>query len=215
MAWSQEGLQKSLKAWRARRDRAAKMAKKRAAQLAAWRPRKLSAQGISMLKREEGVIPYAYNDPLKFATFGVGHLLHRSPVTPADTLRWGSKARPRPDLVDPTLRSDLKAFEDAVRKATGNKLKKQHQFDACISLAFNIGIGGFESSTVARKIRAGDLRGAADAFLLWDNPPILRPRRERERLLFLTGKYPFRASGEVYPSQGIKPLSDERGVSLL
>jgi lysozyme len=43
-----------------------------------------------------------------------------------------------------------------------------HQFDACVSLCFNIGVGGFTHSTVLRRINAGDLDGAAAAFIMWD-----------------------------------------------
>jgi lysozyme len=178
---------KRRKAYKAAKARLAARRKARDA----WRPTRLSDQGIALLKREEGVVPYAYNDPAGHATFGVGHLIHLGRVTAADVERWGSKAHPKPELVTPTLKADIRKYEDAVREATGNKLRHKHQFDACVSLAFNIGIGGFRSSSVARHIRDGRLNAAADAFLLWDNPSMLRPRRERERRLFLTGVYPL------------------------
>lgn len=157
--------------------------------LAAWRPSRLSDKGLAMLTREEGSVPYAYNDPAGHATFGVGHLIHLGSVTAADQRQWGTKSHPRPDLVAPTLKADIKKYETVVRSAAKGKLKKQHQFDACVLLAFNIGLGGFATSSVARQIRVGNLQGAADAFMMWDNPSMLRPRRERERRLFLTGHY--------------------------
>jgi lysozyme len=87
------------------------------------------------------------------------------------------------------LREDLaKRFEPAVRD-TIKKPLKAHQFDALVSLAFNIGAGGFKRSTVARCLNQGDFHGAADAILMWKKPPELLPRRRRERELFLTGKY--------------------------
>ena len=148
----------------------------------------VSSKGLAFLKSEEGVVPYAYNDPKGFATFGVGHLLHTGHVTGADQRRWGTKKRPRPDLVDPTLRKDLAKFEKAVRDAVKPRLK-QHQLDALVSLAFNIGVGGFQSSSVLRELNAGHFASAADAILLWNNKGLLSPRRRRERTLFLTGKY--------------------------
>lgn len=165
-------------------------------------PEKLSVKGINAIIREEGSIPYAYEDPdhgphgnLKgWATFGVGHLIepkHRG-VTAADRKKWGSKQNPKPALVRPTLKDDLKDFERAVRVAVKPALR-QHEFDALVSLAFNIGIGGFTSSTVVRELNKGrgegNFRRAADAILRWDNPAMLRPRREREKHLFLTGQY--------------------------
>jgi GH24 family phage-related lysozyme (muramidase) len=150
--------------------------------------KRVSARGLKFLIAQEGVRRYAYNDSENHATFGVGHLIHRGPVTDDDRREWGTPANPKSMVfVLRVLRRDLVRFNAAVREATsGTKLYKR-EFDACLSLCFNIGIGGFKSSTVARKIREKRFRSAADAFLLWDNPPVLRGRRERERKLFLRG----------------------------
>lgn len=149
----------------------------------------MSDAGLAMLIRFEGSIPYAYNDPLKYATFGVGHLLHKSPVTAADQVSWGSPTHPKPERVMPVLREDIKKFEQGVLKLL-KKPASQKQFNAMVSLAFNIGLGGFERSTVLRQHNAGNRDAAADAFLMWDVPSMLRPRREKERLLYLGGNYP-------------------------
>lgn len=149
-----------------------------------------SPKGLDFLMAEEGFRPYAYNDPVGHATFGVGHLLHKGGVTAADQAQWGTKAKPKPrEAVLRLLREDLaNRFEPAVRD-TIKKPLMPHQFDALVSLAFNIGAGGFKGSTVARLVNAGDFRGAADAILMWNKPAMLIPRRRRERELFLTGKY--------------------------
>lgn len=149
-----------------------------------------SPKGVDFLIAQEGFIPYAYNDSQNHATFGVGHLLHRGRVTAADRAQWGTKAKPKPRaLVVRVLREDLaNRFEPAVRD-TIKKPLKAHQFDALVSLAFNIGTGGFKGSTVARCLNQGDFQGAADAILMWKKPPEILPRRRRERELFLNGKY--------------------------
>jgi lysozyme len=174
---------------------------------------RLSEKGRDFLVREEGVVRYAYNDPAGHATFGVGHLLHRGRVTEADKRRWGTRARPKPmSLVYEVLADDLEKFEEAVRETVGRRMW-QHRFDACVSLAFNIGTGGFRSSTVARELqaqRSGFSQRAADAFLLWANPRILRPRRERERRLFLEGSYGVSRRGILTP-QHIKPEGELNG----
>jgi GH24 family phage-related lysozyme (muramidase) len=161
------------------------------AQIARVQPAKqASPKGLTFLIAEEGFIPYAYNDPAGHATFGVGHLLHRGACTPADRAKWGSKAAPKPRaLVERVLREDLaKRYEPAVRDAVKKPLKP-HQFDALLSLCFNIGTNGFKNSTVVRRLNAGDFRGAADAILMWNKPSMLIPRRRRERELFLSGTY--------------------------
>lgn len=149
-----------------------------------------SPKGLAFLIAEEGFVAWAYNDPANHATFGVGHLLHRGPVTAADRAEWGTKARPKPRaLVERVLREDLALrYEPAVRDAVRKPLKP-HQFDALLSLCFNIGVSGFKGSTVVRRLNAGDFAGAADAILMWKRPAILMPRRRRERELFLTGRY--------------------------
>lgn len=147
-----------------------------------WRT---SSNGILFIRREEGCILHPYNDSQGYATIGVGHLLHLSNVTAADNARWHGFNQAQADAL---LKADLGRFEAAVRQVyRGAKLKPTHnQFDACVSLAFNIGTGGFLGSTVARLIRVGDKQGAANAFLNWTHPSELLGRRQRERSLFLS-----------------------------
>jgi GH24 family phage-related lysozyme (muramidase) len=154
------------------------------------KPTTVSPRGLDFLVAQEGFVPYAYNDSRGHATFGVGHLLHRGPVTAADRTQWGTKAKPKPrSLVLRVLREDLaKRFEPAVRDTVKRPLQ-QHQFDALVSFAFNIGPGGFEGSTAVKRVNAADFHGAADAMLLWRKPPEIVPRRRRERELFLNAKY--------------------------
>ncbi len=65
------------------------------------------------------------------------------------------------------LRARLaKEFEPAVRRYVRVPLK-QHQFDALVSLSFNIGAGAFHRSTLLRKLNAGDVAGAAQQFHVW------------------------------------------------
>ena len=179
--------------WFALYKEAKTMVARRTKQIATLRRGHMSDKGVAFLIREEGMVPYAYNDPGPdhWVTFGVGHLVlppHHT-ITAADKEHWGTLEHQRKDLVIPTLVKDLVKYETTVKHATRGKLKHDYQFDACVSLAFNIGTGGFANSTVAAKIREGKLQEAADHFLDWDNPPMLRPRRERERRLFLTGVY--------------------------
>ena len=153
---------------------------------------RLSKKGRDFLIRQEGVRRYAYNDSEGHATFGVGHLLHRGLVNDNDRRVWGTPSKPKPmSLVYELLEGDVRKFERAVSESVGRRLW-QNRFDACVSLAFNIGTDGFRRSTVARELRdrhRGFSLRAADAFLLWDNPSVLRPRRVWERRLFLHGLY--------------------------
>ncbi len=67
-------------------------------------------------------------------------------------------------------------YADQVDALLGDTPTTQDQFDAMVSLTYNIGIGsknllrkgGFTRSTVLRLHRAGDHKGAARAFLMWN-----------------------------------------------
>lgn len=69
---------------------------------------------------------------------------------------------------------------------------RENQLVASVSLAYNIGTGGFCRSTAARRFNAGDWRGGCDAFLMWNRAGgrVVRGltlRRQRERALCLKG----------------------------
>jgi lysozyme len=99
-------------------------------------------------------------------------------------------------------------FEPGVLAAIGPAPTTQSQFDAMVSLAWNIGVGAFAKSTVARLHKAGDYAGAAAAFELWDhaggqvNDALLRRRKEEASLYLSNGAVP----GPV-PAPGPKPGS--------
>jgi lysozyme len=66
------------------------------------------------------------------------------------------------------------------------------QWAACISLAYNIGIAGFASSTVLEAVNLALTQRAAEHFLEYNHAgghvvPGLTARRMRERALFLSG----------------------------
>ncbi|MBL4860894.1 MAG: lysozyme, partial [Acinetobacter sp.] len=65
-----------------------------------------------------------------------------------------------------------------------------NQFDALVSLAYNIGTGAFSGSTLVKKLNVHDIRGAADQFDVWVNAGGKRMqglvnRRTVEKALFL------------------------------
>lgn len=63
---------------------------------------------------------------------------------------------------------------------------------ALVSATYNIGVGAFCGSSMARRANAGDLRGACDALLMWNKAggKVVRGlvnRRQAERKLCLEG----------------------------
>lgn len=132
---------------------------------------------LDYITEEEGFRNKAYKDSKGLPTIGVGHLIkaneqHLVNATLTD------------DEVKELLRSDLKWCSEAVETSVKVPLT-QKQFDALYSLCFNIGETAFKKSTVVKRINQNDLRGAADAILMWNKPAVLEKRRRRERELFL------------------------------
>ena len=63
--------------------------------------------------------------------------------------------------------ADVQQFEGALKRCVRVPLH-QHEYDAFLSLAYNIGSGAFCGSTLVRKLNAGDYAGACAEILRWD-----------------------------------------------
>jgi lysozyme len=63
--------------------------------------------------------------------------------------------------------ADVQQFEGALKRCVRVPLH-QHEYDAFLSLAYNIGSGAFCSSTLVRRLNAGDYAGACAEILRWD-----------------------------------------------
>ena len=80
-------------------------------------------------------------------------------------------------------------FADQIRPMVGEATPQQ--FGAMVCLAYNIGVGAFARSSVLRLHKAGDWKGAARAFGLWDKQagkvlPGLVRRRAMEAAMYLS-----------------------------
>lgn len=145
---------------------------------------KTSDQGIALIKHHEGVRLTAYADPVGVLTIGYGH----TSAAGAPQVTRGMKITQAG--ADAILRQDLAKFEGYVSSAVKVPLN-QNEFDALVSFTFNLGPGNLRSSTLLKKLNAGDRAGAADEFLKWTKAggktlPGLVKRREAERALFRT-----------------------------
>lgn len=144
---------------------------------------KTSLEGRKAIMRHEGVRLDAYRCPAGIWTIGCGHTTSAGPpaVTPGMTITAQES--------DEILANDLATFERVVNNAVKAPLM-QNQFDALVSLAFNIGGGAFAKSTLVKRLNERDYRGAADQFTVWNKArgKVVRglvKRRAAERALFL------------------------------
>lgn len=138
----------------------------------------LSDRGAKLIASFEGFSTRPYRDAVGVWTIGYGH-----------TRGVYGNTRPISRTVAlELLRSDARVAANAVRNGVKVKLN-QCEFDALVSLTYNIGIGGFAESTVLRELNQGHRFRAGLAFLLWDKGGGrtllgLSRRRRRERRLF-------------------------------
>ena len=144
----------------------------------------VSNQGVDLICDFEGKRLAAYDDGVGVWTIGFGTTIYPNgiKVKKGDTCTL--------DQAKSYMVHDLKKFEQAVNGAVNIALN-QNQFDALVSLAYNIGTGAFNKSTLVKKLNAGDISGAADQFDVWINAGGKRMqglvnRRAKEKALFLS-----------------------------
>ena len=144
----------------------------------------VSNLGVDLICDFEGKRLAAYDDGVGVWTIGFGTTIYPNgiKVKKGDTCTL--------DQAKSYMAHDLKKFEQAVNGAVNIALN-QNQFDALFSLAYNIGTGAFNKSTLVKKLNAGDISGAADQFDVWINAGGKRMqglvnRRVKEKALFLS-----------------------------
>ena len=153
----------------------------------------LSARGAQLIGAFEGFRATVYDDPAGHCTVGFGHLVHLGRCTAADRTRWGTITRERGLQL---LRGDAAASAAGLRSRLGTLRLRQTEFDALVSFVYNIGLGGFDSSTVKKDLLARPPRyGQVPAHLrLWvyaggEVLCGLYRRRISEGRLFSSGSY--------------------------
>ena len=145
---------------------------------------KILNKGLELIKEFEGFSANAYLCPAKIPTIGYGNTFWED----------GRKVRIGEQI---SKSKALELLEFVANKDFADKIfplikveVNQNQFDAMVSLAYNIGVGAFSNSTLLKRVNAKDFIGAGNEFLKWDKSdgkPLLglTRRRQREKELFL------------------------------
>jgi GH24 family phage-related lysozyme (muramidase) len=168
--------------------------------------RDVPQQAIELIKSFEGIPDGdpstvnldAYLDPVGIWTIGWGHAI----VYQGSFLRGPENKSIARSLypggitiaqAEALLKGELVSFARDVQNLVKVTID-DNQFGALISFAFNAGTGNLASSTLLRKLNAGDVAGAADQFLVWNKSRQngvlielkgLTRRRTAERAMFL------------------------------
>lgn len=107
---------------------------------------------------EGGYVPTVYLDAVKVPTVCAGHT---AGLTTADVGKRYGMAR-----CAELLRSDLRVAESTVRGAVRVPIT-QGQYDVLVDFVHNKGPGAFRSSTLLKRINAGQCGAAGKEFLRW------------------------------------------------
>lgn len=144
----------------------------------------LDAKGLELLAQEEGIRLKPYLDSVKIPTIGVGCTYYENGV--------------RVKLSDPPITKQralelfanlLPTYEKAVWSVTVDTIT-QNQFNALVSLTYNIGVQAFKGSSLLKLVNS-DYKNPkiVQAFKAWKNAggkPILLGRRIREGILYFS-----------------------------
>ncbi len=144
----------------------------------------ISKSGIELIKRFEGLRLKAYQDSVGVWTIGYGC------TQPVDGKKVGPGMQIDQATADRLLKCGVVQYEQGVNQLVKVRII-QGQFDALVSFAYNLGLRSLSTSTLLKKLNAGDKQGAADEFGKWINAGGKRldgliARRAAEREMFLS-----------------------------
>lgn len=145
--------------------------------------KKTSKAGLDFIAQEEGLRLKPYKCSAGVPTIGIGSTYYEDgrKVSMSDAPITKERAYTLFENV-------LKHYEMCVYTCTRDDIN-QNQFDALVSLAFNIGTNALKKSTLIKRVNkdpnGADIEGA---FLMWKNAggkPVLLNRRKREYALYI------------------------------
>lgn len=160
----------------------------------------VSQEAIDFIKSFEAFRANLYNDPAGHCSIGYGHLVHRGNCDGRDS-ESGFTGGITEERATEMLRAHVAGVEGVVNEAVTVQLN-QHQFDALVSFAYNVGTGrgpcpdgtGFLGSTLLCRLNAGEYDAVPTELARWNRAggkvlPGLTRRRAAEGRMFSSGDY--------------------------
>ena len=166
---------------------------------------KISKEGEHLMHFFEGYRNKPYRCSAAIWTVGWGHAMYADQLNLPNVRKEGYTGLIRSDyqlkgednrvwskeeLVN-LFKVDINSFERGVLRLSPILANHQGKFDACVSMAYNAGLGNYQRSTIRMKVNRGDWEGAAEAFMSWTKAggkevAGLVKRRKAEVALFLS-----------------------------
>lgn len=136
-------------------------------------------QARELIKTFEGFSSKVYLDTAKLPTIGYGHLLKKGESFPNGVTQ---------SQADKLLDDDMKTAVNAVNRLVKANINT-NQKAALISLVFNIGEGNFKSSTLLKRLNAGESVAAEFDKWVYSGGQVTKglvSRRTKEKQVFLS-----------------------------
>lgn len=120
----------------------------------------ISSKGVDLICSFEGLKLKAYDDGVNVTTIGYGTTRYPN----GKAVQYGDQCSI--EQAKSYMQFDLNRFEQAVSRAVQVPLS-QNQFDALVSLTYNIGINAFQNSTLLKRLNTLDYIAAGQQFDVW------------------------------------------------
>lgn len=131
---------------------------------------RISQIGLDLIREFEQCRLTIYHDQAGYPTIGWGHKLTPSESSSGKiqigNVRVYCKPSLTQDQADALFRQDLYSYESTVNGTVSVDLM-QNQFDALISLCFNIGSNAFANSTLLRRLNQKQFDKIPEQFRRW------------------------------------------------
>lgn len=179
----------------------------------------ISKSGLELIKAGEGLAKkignnqvQAYPDPATGAapwTIGYGTTrINGKAVEPGQVI---TIAQAEQIFLDQIKKDYLPGVTSSIRAVV-----TQSMIDACVSLAYNIGTGGFRKSSICTNLNRGDYQAAANSFSLYNKAAGkvlsgLTRRREEEARLFLKDGIPGKGKSVTPNNETVNQEAKESG----
>lgn len=127
---------------------------------------KVSQKGLEFIQKHEGLKFQSYRDSASIPTIGYGTTRYEN----GDPVLMGQVIDK--ERADALLAYWVGVFAEGVDKLVDVQLT-QNQYDAIVAFAYNIGLGGFKTSSVLKRLNKNPNDPAIrDAFMLWNKATV-------------------------------------------
>ncbi|WP_144755563.1 lysozyme [Bartonella saheliensis] len=172
--------------------------------------RKISKEGLALIKKWEGLRLSAYEDVIGVWAIGYGH------TSAVGTPHVHKDMRITEEEAEKILCQDLQQFEYIVEQTVTVPLNDE-QFAALVSFSYNIGTEAFRNSTLLKKLNKGNYEAVPTELQKWTRVGGKRlrglvNRRAAEAGLWVQGSY-VSPNYQIIESKGVTGICKVEAIA--